>query len=1100
MRRVESIYQVRVLPFVLISFVILCRVLESVVRLKQETGAAYEVLCHTIYARTELLDSLAMNDVACIILEDLQLLERSHLISDKWYIESWSLRSHCSKLINEIMEFLTAPAVNPNFLTRSLYDQNLISICRGIGYRSFLQLLDPEDNNLTSNPQTNFLNLAVLQYLPDQRNVSIEKGDMVDSIAPQNQTMHYAHDLEATSKFARTSLRIAFEKLYSTLTRLLARSTWQKDRPLQALCLLSWNIIIEPTEHVFLNHVDLFRVLNSVLDDLRATSSTLRGTDSLATQVLFQTCQLQCRSVSRIALTTVYSLAAQIAATGDLSEEKKAFLQYGLRKSPSGPDTLSRSLFDLVYSELFTAVKQVSTFTYPEEDENEDETQSTETIQSKQNQMKEICEYIYRVLRLLGFVADSRICAKLLISPKWLSLFLAIIGIGSLEIQRRIARLLQKLLSSVEPSQLKAFVPNILVFNDLMRLDLPVEDEDIADLMQSFDQSSENSTKAMIGFFLQNTLLSLNRWDSGSTETGKRSSDLADAVSAETLYLLRTLLGIPVWRNFIFEIFLEKVVASGIGSNNSGHETSLLAIVSVLGGSIEKRRVGGFVTIRPFALLGNADNLATKLAAASHSTGLLIGMVPGSSSAEVVLMERNSRVSFNPKQEITLSHTFNIAGSLPVRSIRLSHQDILPCSDVPFHPFQITPDLLKALVKFFDHEILAVLSENGQWPDEFSEQKIFLHVLLVRSLSALLQHDHNVDILFSCLPVESSQKLFRIALLAANEFGLSGIESYTSKLAELLSQTGKKEVTSELNPNTRGFATKIPASSSSGGGGNNEAVFQQSPLRELASILSPFGRRSVDQGAQQAALTQMLEIGLPREWCEFALKRTNYNVEMAINLCLEHGSEMNQLIAQEAMLETARSQRESSSTSSTIRRVVPREGGSRREDREDPHVLIRQLLEMGFPPSWCARAMESTQNNLDAALGWILTHDEELLASNDSTGQKTEEDDKVSTEKCEEMEIGANPLNPLIVISGCGQVKPDLTCLCAPNGAGFPSIGCRNYPVKAGKWYYELTVLTAGCVQVGWADTSFTGNSDMGQGVGGKTLFLHIILLSLYFR
>jgi hypothetical protein len=60
-------------------------------------------------------------------------------------------------------------------------------------------------------------------------------------------------------------------------------------------------------------------------------------------------------------------------------------------------------------------------------------------------------------------------------------------------------------------------------------------------------------------------------------------------------------------------------------------------------------------------------------------------------------------------------------------------------------------------------------------------------------------------------------------------------------------------------------------------------------------------------------------------------------------------------------------------------------------------------------------------------------------------------------------------------------VDGNLICV-GPNG--FPSVGCRGFAVSEGKWYYECTLLSAGCIQVGWADCSFTGNSDQGQGVG----------------
>jgi hypothetical protein len=41
--------------------------------------------------------------------------------------------------------------------------------------------------------------------------------------------------------------------------------------------------------------------------------------------------------------------------------------------------------------------------------------------------------------------------------------------------------------------------------------------------------------------------------------------------------------------------------------------------------------------------------------------------------------------------------------------------------------------------------------------------------------------------------------------------------------------------------------------------------------------------------------------------------------------------------------------------------------------------------------------------------------------------------------------------------------------------------GCK---ITQGKWYYEVVLLTAGVIQIGWADGSFEANSEAGDGVG----------------
>ena len=67
-------------------------------------------------------------------------------------------------------------------------------------------------------------------------------------------------------------------------------------------------------------------------------------------------------------------------------------------------------------------------------------------------------------------------------------------------------------------------------------------------------------------------------------------------------------------------------------------------------------------------------------------------------------------------------------------------------------------------------------------------------------------------------------------------------------------------------------------------------------------------------------------------------------------------------------------------------------------------------------------------------------------------------------------------LNPLVCTSGNCDIDSQLVCV---SPLSFPSVGCKPFPVSTGKWYYEVTLKTVGCVQIGWADT---GNSEWGRG------------------
>jgi len=58
------------------------------------------------------------------------------------------------------------------------------------------------------------------------------------------------------------------------------------------------------------------------------------------------------------------------------------------------------------------------------------------------------------------------------------------------------------------------------------------------------------------------------------------------------------------------------------------------------------------------------------------------------------------------------------------------------------------------------------------------------------------------------------------------------------------------------------------------------------------------------------------------------------------------------------------------------------------------------------------------------------------------------------------------------------------TVSCTLSYRGFPSVAAAGTVLTEGKWYYEVMILTDGLMQIGWADTQFEGNSNVGEGVG----------------
>ena len=118
---------------------------------------------------------------------------------------------------------------------------------------------------------------------------------------------------------------------------------------------------------------------------------------------------------------------------------------------------------------------------------------------------------------------------------------------------------------------------------------------------------------------------------------------------------------------------------------------------------------------------------------------------------------------------------------------------------------------------------------------------------------------------------------------------------------------------------------------------------------------------------REAAIVQMAELGLPRPWSQYALRRVGgTNIEAAVHFCLEHSGDMERLLIEEEERE---------------QRVMPslqfsgaRRSNSSNERSSGTSHSLRQLVEMGFPPHWCAEALVATGNNVDEALTWILTN------------------------------------------------------------------------------------------------------------------------------
>ena len=292
------------------------------------------------------------------------------------------------------------------------------------------------------------------------------------------------------------------------------------------------------------------------------------------------------KRLAQLVLKVVHSLASQVAFCKDGTAPLGSIpLAPRLQRMPSGPDTLSQSLFDMLYAELFsgwktilsqmaeTESKQPSSLTTPPSGRSSLPLSTSSSLrnlavsESRQDDLLEGEQYIYRILRLLYFVSISKVCQRSLSSPKWLSLLLLSFGCGGFSTQRRTLRLLRRLLMNMDPKDFRAFVPSLCGDREEMTsADMPFDEDDVNAFIKDQDEQLSASgeripcTERLVRLFLEGTsvILSNSAVEDDAARAFHSQLDLnntREALSTECVAALRFLQTLPAWREVIVKSF-----------------------------------------------------------------------------------------------------------------------------------------------------------------------------------------------------------------------------------------------------------------------------------------------------------------------------------------------------------------------------------------------------------------------------------------------------------------------------------------------------------------------------------------------------------------
>jgi len=228
-------------------------------------------------------------------------------------------------------------------------------------------------------------------------------------------------------------------------------------------------------------------------------------------------------------------------------------------------------------------------------------------------------------------------------------------------------------------------------------------------------------------------------------------------------------------------------------------------------------------------------------------------------------------------------------------------------------------------------------------------------------------------------------------------------------------------------------------------------------------------------------IRQLIEMGFPSHWCAEALAETGNNVDEALTWILTNGERLSAV--DEGNEEGVEDENDDDDDD---------DDDEDDENHSTTNPDISDTQNTSDTLTTAAMDNSSTSSPINKEHDFIAT--EEVNAINNVSSSPTsdhafEKDlENNDDEIMEESIIGWDPniICPVRTISGRANIDKDTLEITGLPSGGFSSVGTKGILLTKGKWYYEAILLTAGCNQVGWADSSFSGHcqADRGDGCG----------------
>ncbi|CAH0479236.1 unnamed protein product [Peronospora belbahrii] len=1177
------------------------RVIGWAIRAKNSMGSSYTVVAGLVIRKAQFLLEIEPSAKALAAAEAVFALTTVdsgvQRIAAKSAVYECAERIYSDVLV-QVARFVEAP-IRVSSLQSRMLGNCTAAFFRTIGmlsFRHFVGDLGSSHRGVSATDrhqviQSSFALTSALQWLSPTvanyksngcRGSSLGKdfGDFNASVVPASATSthattessYYLSGLGGCGKHLKNDLRGSFESLYGYLSASLSTATWAHDADLQLVILLAWGIIIQPDDHSFLSRVGIFRVLQTVLDQARGSSGmSLTETPPDLSQSSSNDAILVAenkKNVVQAALKVVHLLAAQVAHASDATDgllsasdlPSTPGLSLGsipLLRKPSGPETLGKSVFHMLYTELKNSLEgmrrnRVNVTVEPSPTAFvTDPTQSSDpsasgTEASFQEGLDDAQEYCYQICSLLYSVSNSPVCRSHLSSSRWLCLLLALVDANSPQIQRRILKLLRRLLPFLDPSSIR------VRYDEFGSFDMDSDDEYDADGQDESDHASTliNFFVGIVGINNPPSVTEAMLWRNsasrgeGPTNHVLNSGFNARGLAAEVVLLLRSMYESDKWAEYLNRAIADALASipltcvteqeravvetadSDVEMEDMSKETpslnswttqtaryvKALSALCILDGHIEALHVGGSVKIMP------RSGSSLQEIAFRGARGVIVAYEPEKSAAEVLL--RGSRADEpTAKQQSLLP-----SRSIPTRPVRVPIDDLLAVPEVELPNNAFSDTVLKSLLverfpyflaevkkSFFEMSVVDGLNENDGDSEDDDDMSNDDGSSSPSAMDSEMPSGTGVDKTDPDANVSPShEKSGDESTLPAEPTDVMAEMEKESRLHRMLLCQHGLRAAATLLKNDYCAATFIRGVGSAGLKDLLTVAISETPTTAGVGDISSLEESWLLLWSRWYSIRSAHAAPSPPTHIKEGKSKTS-SAEEADN---SPGPMVQQMVEMgfpkewcDVALARCSQNVEAAINfcfehSSDMERLVAEywssrgSGGegslkmTRKDDFEVISPLLEQLSEMGFPSNWCKKALAANRNNVDAALTWILSNGEALEAED-----RRDEDAKLRA-SCEDTTDGNvtsiipecenNVLmpNPLRAVSGQACIGEHDLMVEGLVGGGFASVGAPDCLVSSGRWYYEAVLHTNGCIQIGWADVAFCGAADRGDGVG----------------